>query len=153
MIRLRYSMAILLALGLLIMGGLGGYLFQRGRFPGAPTPAPTERADRDNPPVVVGVYAPFPGASAEEVERNITTPIEVQIAGLPNITAVRSISLFGLSDIKIQFSYDVTFAETFDVKDTRVMKGSELGRLKVDIAHAPGSLLVRYRPHEITAAH
>jgi alpha-galactosidase len=53
-----------------------------------------------------------------------------------------------LRGIDPEASYDVTFAETFDVKEKRLMKGSELAHLRVHIEHAPGSLLVRYRKHE-----
>ena len=42
-------------------------------------------------------------------------------------------------------SYEVNFAETYDVGSRRVMTGSELAHLHVEIKHAPGSLLVRYR--------
>ncbi len=65
----------------------------------------------DPVPPMVEVLTQSPGISAEEMERNVTVPIEVAIAGVPNITAVRTISLFGLSDVKIQFSYDVGFRE------------------------------------------
>jgi cobalt-zinc-cadmium resistance protein CzcA len=65
----------------------------------------------DPVPPMVEVVTQSNGVSAEEIERNVTTPIEVAIAGLPHLTAVRSISLFGLSDVRIQFSYDVTFRE------------------------------------------
>jgi alpha-galactosidase len=49
-----------------------------------------------------------------------------------------------LQGIDPKSSYEVTFAETFDVGSKRVMTGAELAHLKVDIDHAPGSLLVRY---------
>ena len=65
----------------------------------------------DPVPPMVEVLTQSNGISAEEMERNVTIPIEVAIAGVPNITAVRTISLFGLSDIKIQFSYDVGFRQ------------------------------------------
>jgi hypothetical protein len=39
----------------------------------------------------------------------------------------------------------VTFAETYDVKANRVMTGAELSNLHVDIATAPGSVMIRYR--------
>lgn len=65
----------------------------------------------DPVPPMVEVLTQSPGISAEEMERNVTVPIEVAVAGVPNITAVRTISLFGLSDVKIQFSYDVGFRE------------------------------------------
>src|SRR4029078_7276823 len=46
-----------------------------------------------------------PGGTAEEVERQITIPIEVALNGMPGLTDVRSISIFGLSDIKIYFDF------------------------------------------------
>jgi hypothetical protein len=55
-----------------------------------------------------GNHHPIPGSSAEEMERGVTIPIEVQLAGLPHMTAIRTISLFGLSDVKVQFTYDFT---------------------------------------------
>ena len=47
-----------------------------------------------------------PGWSAEEVERQITIPIEVALNGMPSLTDIRSLSIFGLSDIKIYFDFD-----------------------------------------------
>jgi alpha-galactosidase len=41
--------------------------------------------------------------------------------------------------------YEVTFAETYDVKEKRVITGAELGKLRVEIGSAPGVMLVRYR--------
>ncbi|HXA93499.1 MAG TPA: CusA/CzcA family heavy metal efflux RND transporter, partial [Steroidobacteraceae bacterium] len=51
------------------------------------------------------------GQSAEEIERYITIPIEIEMAGIPNVTAIRSISLFGLSDVKVQFTYEFTYQQ------------------------------------------
>ncbi len=62
-------------------------------------------------PPLVDVITQNPGQSAEEIERYITIPLEVQLAGIPNATVVRTISLFGLSDVKIQFTYDFTYEE------------------------------------------
>ena len=50
-----------------------------------------------------------------------------------------------LQGIDPQSSYEVSFAETYDVGSKRVITGSELAHLRVKINHAPGSLLVRYR--------
>jgi alpha-galactosidase len=50
-----------------------------------------------------------------------------------------------LQGIDPKSSYDVSFAETYDIRSTRVITGSELAHLHVDINQAPGSLLVRYR--------
>src|SRR5271169_3523064 len=48
---------------------------------------------------------------SEETERYITIPIEIQKTGIPHVTALRTISLFGLSDVKVQFTYDFTYDE------------------------------------------
>ncbi|MGD0864800.1 MAG: CusA/CzcA family heavy metal efflux RND transporter [Rhizomicrobium sp.] len=63
----------------------------------------------DPVPPLVDVVTQSTGQSAEEMERYVTIPIEIQMAGIPNVTALRTISLFGLSDVKIQFSYDFTY--------------------------------------------
>jgi len=65
----------------------------------------------DPVPPLVDIVTQSTGQSAEEIERYITIPIEIQMAGIPNITAIRTISLFGLSDVKVQFTYDFTYQE------------------------------------------
>src|SRR6202047_781132 len=65
----------------------------------------------DPVPPLVDINTQNPGQSAEEIERYITIPIEVQMAGIPHVTAVRTIPLFGLSDVKVQFTYDFTYDE------------------------------------------
>jgi heavy metal efflux system protein len=63
----------------------------------------------DPVPPLVEVITQNPGQSAEEIERYITIPIEIQMAGIPHVKSIRTISLFGLSDVKIQFTYDFTY--------------------------------------------
>jgi heavy metal efflux system protein len=65
----------------------------------------------DPVPPLVDIITQSPGQSAEEMERYITVPLEVQLAGIPHLTAMRTISLFGLSDVKLQFTYDYTYEE------------------------------------------
>ena len=65
----------------------------------------------DPVPPLVDIVTISNGQSAEEIERYITIPLEVQMAGIPNITAIRTISLFGLSDVKIQFNYNFSYEE------------------------------------------
>ena len=65
----------------------------------------------DPVPPMVEVVTQSTGQSAEEMERYITIPIEVQMAGIPHVTTVRTISLFGLSDVKVQFTYDFTYEQ------------------------------------------
>lgn len=63
----------------------------------------------DPVPPMVDIVTQARGQSAEEIERYITIPIEIQMAGIPHVKAVRTISLFGLSDVKVQFTYDLTY--------------------------------------------
>src|ERR1700682_4806722 len=65
----------------------------------------------DPTPPMVDVITQSPGLSAEEMERYITIPIETQTAGLRNLTSIRTISLYGLSDVKLQFTFDYTYDE------------------------------------------
>src|SRR6476469_734589 len=65
----------------------------------------------DPTPPMVDVITQSPGLSAEEIERYITIPIETQTAGLRNLTSIRTISLYGLSDVKLQFSFDFTYEQ------------------------------------------
>jgi heavy metal efflux system protein len=65
----------------------------------------------DPVPPLVEIVTQNPGQSSEEIERYITIPIEVQMAGLPYVNSVRSISLVGLSDVKVQFTYDISYRE------------------------------------------
>src|SRR5262245_33284567 len=65
----------------------------------------------DPTPPMVDVMTQSPGLSAEEIERYITIPIETQTAGVRNLRIIRTISLYGLSDVKLQFTFDYTYEE------------------------------------------
>src|ERR1700680_5020508 len=65
----------------------------------------------DPVPPLVDVITQSPGQSAEEMERYITIPLEVQLAGIPHLNVMRTISLFGLSDVKLQFTFDYTYEQ------------------------------------------
>src|ERR1051325_7692266 len=65
----------------------------------------------DPTPPMVDVITQSPGLSAEEMERYITIPIETQLAALRNLTSIRTISIYGLSDVKLQFSFDFTYEQ------------------------------------------
>src|SRR5512140_1863384 len=60
----------------------------------------------DLAPPRVQIVSQWPGHAAEEVERQITIPLEVEMNGIPKIDALRSISLYGLSSITMNFQYD-----------------------------------------------
>src|SRR4030088_1276143 len=65
----------------------------------------------DPTPPMVDIVTQSPGLSSEEIERYITIPIERQVAGIKNLRTIRTISLYGLSDVKLQFSFDYTYDE------------------------------------------
>jgi cobalt-zinc-cadmium resistance protein CzcA len=58
----------------------------------------------DLSPPMVEIITQWPGRAAEEVERLITVPIEVEMNGIPRMTTIRSISLYGLSDVRLTFA-------------------------------------------------
>ncbi len=63
----------------------------------------------DPAPPIIEVVAPNNGASAEEIERQVTIPLEVTLAGMPGLQYVRTKSLFGLSHLRIQFEYGTDY--------------------------------------------
>ena len=60
------------------------------------------------PPLVELIVQPF-GWSAEEVERYVTIPVEIGVAGMKGLTHVRSQSLFELADIKCYFQWGTDY--------------------------------------------
>src|SRR4051794_8440685 len=74
----------------------GGYAFANVNIEAYPDPAPA----------IIEVVAQYPGASAEEVERQVTIPLEVALAGMPGLETTRSKSLFGLAHVRNQFTYE-----------------------------------------------
>ena len=57
----------------------------------------------DLSPPMVELITQWPGHAAEEVERLVTLPIELEINGTPDLEVMRSISLYGLSDVRLTF--------------------------------------------------
>src|ERR1700724_2181332 len=51
----------------------------------------------------VQIITQWPGRAAEEVEQQVTIPIEIQMNGVPHLTHLRSVSLFGLSSVMLIF--------------------------------------------------
>src|SRR3984885_13625045 len=94
---LRRRVLIVILLVLSLAGGIASFL------------ALNIEAYPDPVPPLVDIVTQNTGQSAEEIERYITIPIEVQMAGIPNVQAIRTISLFGLSDVKVQFTYDFSY--------------------------------------------
>ncbi|HLJ41123.1 MAG TPA: CusA/CzcA family heavy metal efflux RND transporter [Candidatus Acidoferrales bacterium] len=57
----------------------------------------------DLSPPMVELITQWPGHASEEVERLITIPLEVEMNGVPHMQVMRSISLYGLSDVIMTF--------------------------------------------------
>jgi cobalt-zinc-cadmium resistance protein CzcA len=91
---LRYRPLMVVALCAWIAAGI--YFFLRLDIEAYPDPSPP----------LVEVITQNPAWSAEEMERQVTVPIETVLFGIPRLTYVRSISIFGLSDVKLYFDYD-----------------------------------------------
>ncbi|SPE38033.1 exported hypothetical protein [Candidatus Sulfopaludibacter sp. SbA3] len=51
----------------------------------------------------VEIITQWPGISAEQIEQQVTIPLEVAMNGIPGVEHLRSFSLFGLSDLKLIF--------------------------------------------------
>jgi heavy metal efflux system protein len=88
---LRQRFLVLLATFLLIGAGI----WSLNRLPVEAYP--------DLSPPMVEIITQWPGHAAEEVERLITVPVEVEMNGIPRMTVLRSISLYGLSDVRLTF--------------------------------------------------
>ena len=52
----------------------------------------------------VEVITQWPGISAEQIEQQVTIPLEIAMGGIPDVVHLRSFSLFGLSDLKLIFN-------------------------------------------------
>ncbi len=81
---------LLLAVALVIAGAIS---FQRMPVDAYP----------DLSPPMVELITQWPGHAAEEVERLITIPLEIEMNGVPHMRVLRSISLYGLSDVRMTF--------------------------------------------------
>ena len=88
---LRQRFLVLLLVVALIIGG--SISFQRMPVDAYP----------DLSPPMVELITQWPGHASEEVERLITIPLEVEMNGVPHMQIMRSISLYGLSDVRMTF--------------------------------------------------
>ncbi len=129
----RFLMVALFAI--VMIGGL--FAFQQLNIEAYPDPTPP----------MVDIVTQSAGLSAEEVERYITIPIETQVAGLKNLRTIRTISLYGLSDVKLQFSFDYTYEEALQQVLNRLSQLSPLpGNVQPQISPlSPIGEIYRYR--------
>jgi heavy metal efflux system protein len=84
----------------LLVLGLGFVLFAWGivSFHNLPIEAYPDVADN-----YVEIITQWPGISAEQIEQQVTIPLEIVMNGIPGVVHLRSFSLFGLSDLKLIF--------------------------------------------------
>ena len=79
----------------------------------------------DTTPVQVQINTVAPGMVAEEVERQITFPVELAMGGMPGLEDIRSASMFGLSVVI------VTFRDGTDIYFARQLINERLGTVEV----------------------
>jgi cobalt-zinc-cadmium resistance protein CzcA len=90
---------LIVLLLVLALSVLGVYSFININVEAYPDPAPA----------IIEIVAQWPGRSAEEVERRVTIPLEVTLAGMRGLKYTRTKSLAGLSHLRNQFDYGVDF--------------------------------------------
>ena len=79
----------------------------------------------DTTPVQVQINTVAPNLGPEEIEKQITLPVEMAIAGLPQLESVRSISKFGLSQVV------ATFADAMPIYDSRQLVMERLASVEL----------------------
>jgi cobalt-zinc-cadmium resistance protein CzcA len=72
----------------------------------------------------VDIIAQWPGISAEQIEQQVTIPIETTMNGIPGIAHVRSWSIFGLSTVEIVFGEETTDFENRERVNERLAQVS-----------------------------
>jgi cobalt-zinc-cadmium resistance protein CzcA len=91
---LRYRVLVIIALVALQVAG--GIAFVNLDIEAYPDPSPP----------LVEIITQNPSWSAEEMEQQVTVPLETTLNGTPHLDYIRSISIFGLSDVKLYFKFD-----------------------------------------------
>ena len=89
----------IIVLGLVVFCSAGLFAFSRLNIEAYPNPAP----------VILEITAQAAGQSAEEMERYYTIPIEVGLAATPGVDIIRSTSFYGLSFVRVTFSYGIDY--------------------------------------------
>src|SRR6201997_664579 len=92
---LRQRFLVLMVTGLMVI--VGGWSFRQMPVDAYP----------DLSPPMVELITQWPGHAAEEVERLTTLPLELAMNGTPQLHVMRSISLYGLSDVRLTFDENV----------------------------------------------
>ncbi len=83
----------------------------------------------------VQVITQWPGRSAEEIERQVTVPVEIQMAGIPHLMHLRSTTLAGLSSLMLIFDDD----STSDINREHVLERLSMVSLPANLVPQMGS--------------
>ena len=135
-VRTALGQPLLVLLLTVALIGVGVWSFQR---------LPVDAYPDISPPMVE-IITQWPGHAAEEVERLITVPVENGMNGLPKLKVSRSISLYGLSDVRL------TFEDATDNYFARQQAFERLGSLAlppgvtpaISALTSPSGLIYRY---------
>ncbi len=100
-VRFALGYPAVIAILALCLIGLGVTAFHRLDIEAYPNPVPP----------LVEVIAQPQGLSAEDVERYVTIPLEIGLAGMPGLDHIRSQSHFGLTDVKCYFKWGVQYKD------------------------------------------
>ena len=117
---LRQRFLVLMFTAFITIGGI--LSFQRMPVDAYPDLAPPQ----------VEIISQWPGHAAEEVERLVTLPLELEMNGVPHMVVMRSISLYGLSDVIL------TFEENTDSYFARQIVFERLADATVPTGVTPG---------------
>ena len=98
-----------------------------------------------SPPHVV-IITQWPGHAAEELERLVTIPIEIEMNGIPQLDSLRSISLYGLSSVQMNFEYGANPYFVREQAFERVGNASIPSGLQASLSplFSPSGLIYRY---------
>jgi heavy metal efflux system protein len=100
----------------------------------------------DLSPPHVEIITQWPGHAAEEVERLVSIPIEIEMNGIPQLDSLRSISLYGLSSVQMNFDYGANPYFAREQAFERVGGASLPAGLQPSLSplYSPSGLIYRY---------
>lgn len=110
------SRRAIVVFGLLLMVGAGAVAFENLNIDAYPNPTP----------VILEISAQAPGLSASEMERYYTIPIENGLYSVPGVDVVRSTSFYGLSFIRVVFSYGIDYHFAYSQTATALQQNVSL---------------------------
>jgi len=94
LIQFALTQRVLIMLATMLLAGFGYYAFKQLPIDAFPDVSPTQ----------VKIIVKAPGMTPEEVENQITAPIELELLGIPKQVMLRSIAKYALSDITVDFA-------------------------------------------------